>query len=108
MLNEPRIGPGEMQGRGEWRADEIPARHAAEVEEGTRTEDALDPDLDVCFTRGEVLEALEEMPDNCTMDDVFHTLYMRSQLKRAIWSLENEPTYTQEEVEQSLSRWLTD
>jgi hypothetical protein len=61
----------------------------------------------VSLTRAEVLEALNDLPDGCAMEDILHTLSVREQIKQGIWSLENEPTFTQEEVEQSLSRLLT-
>lgn len=57
--------------------------------------------------KAEVRELLDELPDDCTIEDVQYHLYVREQIKKGLWSLENEPTYTQEEVERSLSRWLT-
>lgn len=61
----------------------------------------------VSLTKSEVLQALDDLPDPCTMGEILHTLSVRERIKQGIWSLENEPTFTQEEVEQSLSRWLT-
>lgn len=56
----------------------------------------------------EIRELLDELPDDCTMEDVQYHLYVREQIQQGLWSLENEPTYTQEEVEQAVARWLTD
>jgi hypothetical protein len=56
----------------------------------------------------EIREVLDELPDDCTMEDVQYHLYVREQIQQGLWSLENEPTYTQEEVEQAVAQWLTD
>jgi hypothetical protein len=58
--------------------------------------------------KAEVRELLDELPDDCTMEDIQYHLYVREQIRLGLWSLENEPTFTQEEVEQRLARWLTD
>ena len=57
--------------------------------------------------KGEVRELLDELPEDCTMEDIQYHLHVRGQIREGLWSLENEPTFTQDEVEQSLSRWLT-
>lgn len=107
-LKEPLVDQEEGEAGVESGARGEPARTNANAAEWTALEDAPDLDAELSITRGDVLEVLGDLPDNCTVDDILHTLYVRSELKQAIWSLENEPTYTQEEVEQSLSRWLTD
>jgi len=57
--------------------------------------------------KAEVRELLDELPEDCTIEDIQYHLYVREQIRLGLWSLENEPTCTQDEVEQSLSRWLT-
>ena len=42
------------------------------------------------------------------MEDIQYHLYVREQIRQGIWSLENEPTYTQDQIEQDIVRWLTD
>jgi hypothetical protein len=54
----------------------------------------------------EVREVLDLLPDDCTIEDIQHHLYVRGQIREGLWSLENEPTYTQEEVEQMVAEWL--
>jgi hypothetical protein len=56
----------------------------------------------------EVLEVLDLLDDSCSLGDVYYTLHIRERIRRGIWSLENERTYTHEEVVRSLSRWLKD
>ncbi|HEV3052779.1 MAG TPA: hypothetical protein VGX50_20865 [Longimicrobium sp.] len=73
---------------------------------GDEAEQALSASYAVTLTKEEILQALDDLPDHCTMEDILHTLHVREQIKQGMWSLDNEPTFTQEEVEQSLSRWL--
>jgi hypothetical protein len=70
-------------------------------------EDMVSASYLVSLTRDEILEALDDLPDQSTMGDILQTLYVREHIKQGMWSLDNEPTFTHEEVKQSLSRWLT-
>ena len=53
-------------------------------------------------------EVLDLLDDCCSLADVYYTLCIREGIRQGEWSLQNERTYTQEEVEQRLSRWLKD
>src|SRR5687768_9781643 len=50
----------------------------------------------------EVHEVLDLLDDFCSFEDVYYTLYIRESIRQGDWSLQNERTYTQEEVEQHL------
>jgi hypothetical protein len=54
----------------------------------------------------ELREVLDLLPDDCTMEDILHAVYVHEQIRDGLWSLENEPTYTQEETEKHLAAWL--
>lgn len=56
--------------------------------------------------KDEVREVLDLLPDDCTMDDIEYALHVRESIRRGLWSLENEPTYTQEEVEAAVAEWF--
>ena len=56
--------------------------------------------------KDEVREVLELLPDDCTMEDIQYSLYVREEIREGLRSLENEPTHTQDEVERDLARWL--
>lgn len=56
----------------------------------------------------EVLKVLDLLDDYCSLEDVYYTLYVRDGIRNGEWSLQNERTYTHEEVVQPLSRWLKD
>ena len=116
-IYEPLISQEEMEAWFEEWAREEPATPAAEAgtpslreelpndRSGRQIEQIMDYDMST--SKDEVLEVLDDLRDDCTVDDILNTLYVRLQIKQGMWSLDNEPTFTQEEVEQSLSRWLT-
>ncbi|HEY0019548.1 MAG TPA: hypothetical protein VGC13_24815 [Longimicrobium sp.] len=116
-IYEPLVSQEEMEARFAQWAHEASSSHPAELREPREElpahsppeeiEAPLSASYEVSLTRAEVLETLDDLPDGCAMEAILHTLYVREQIKQGIWSLENEPTFTQEEVEQSLSRWLT-
>ncbi|HEU0298808.1 MAG TPA: hypothetical protein VFR37_05120 [Longimicrobium sp.] len=58
--------------------------------------------------KDEVLQVLDLLDESCSLADVYYTFYVRESIRRGDWSLQNERTYTQEEMEQRLARWLKD
>jgi hypothetical protein len=114
---QPLVSHEEIEAWIEQCAREASSSDAAELREPReelpadslqgKIEAPLSASYEISLTRNEVLEALDDLPDGCAVEDILHTLSVREQIKQGIWSLENEPTLTQEEVEQSLSRWLT-
>lgn len=52
----------------------------------------------------EVIESLERLPDDATVEDVRNHLYIQLVLKERL--KQEEPTLTQEEVEERMKRWL--
>jgi hypothetical protein len=117
-LNEPLVSQEEMEAWIDDLAREEPGASAANADVVElwselpydrlrgQMDDRLHPVGEV--SGGEVREVMDDLPEDCTVIDILYALYVRGQIRQGIWSLENEPTYTQEEVEQSLSRWLTD
>lgn len=114
-IHEPLISQEAVEAWVEQWAQEEPAMATDELGTTTLGEELPNDreqiehtlDYEVSTSRDEVLKVLNDLPDDCTLDDILHTLYVRLEIKQGIWSLDNEPTFTQAEVEQSLSRWLT-
>jgi hypothetical protein len=111
-IYEPLVSQGQMEVWFEQRAQEespaVAAKPQVPIEElPTSSPQEESASYEVSLTKDEILQALDDLPDHCTMEDILHTLHVREQIKQGMWSLDNEPTFTQEEVEQSLSRWLT-
>ena len=91
-------------------------RHAIDQAEATGQDCVLtykrrlseNPEMLDGSAKEEVLEVLDLLDDYCSLEDVYYTLYIRDSIRNGEWSLQNERTYTHEEVVQSLSRWLKD
>lgn len=117
-IYEPRISQEEMEAWFEEWAREASATQPAEL--GKRgavdapnplpeqIEASVSASYNVKLTKDEVLQAMDDLAHDSTMEGILHRLYVREQIKQGIWSLDNEPTFTQEEVEQSLACWLKD
>jgi hypothetical protein len=56
----------------------------------------------------EVQSLLNKLPENCTFEDIQYHLYVLEKVKNGIEAAENEGTVSQQEVEECLSKWLTD
>ncbi|HEX6042229.1 hypothetical protein [Longimicrobium sp.] len=72
----------------------------------SRDQPAPDPPMNSAHARTHVVP--DEFPDDTTAGDLEYQEYVREQIRQGLWSLENEPTFTQEEVEQLVAKWLTD
>lgn len=54
----------------------------------------------------QIQELLDELPEDCTIEDVQHRLYLLQSFRNGLQSAETEPTYTQEEIEAEFAAWL--
>jgi hypothetical protein len=58
--------------------------------------------------KAKVEALLRRLPDDCSLEDIQYHLSVLEKIQRGIDSAETQPTYTQEEAEARLSRWLTE
>jgi len=54
----------------------------------------------------EVMELLKEIPDDSTFEEIQYHLYVRQKIQRGIKDIEEGRTYTQEEMEKRMKKWL--
>jgi len=54
----------------------------------------------------EVMEILKGLPDNSTFEEIQYHLYVRQKIERGIKDIEEGRTFTQEEMERRMGRWL--
>ena len=54
----------------------------------------------------EVMELLKELPDDTTFEEIQYHLYVRQKIQRGIKDVEEGRTYTQEEMEKRMGKWL--
>jgi len=53
-----------------------------------------------------VLRLIQQLPDDCTLEDIEYHLYVRSKVDRALATLEDGKKITQEDAERRMSEWL--
>ena len=54
----------------------------------------------------EVIQLLRELPDDSTFEEIQYHLYVRQKIQRGIKDIEEGRTYTQEEMEKRMDKWL--
>jgi predicted transcriptional regulator len=60
----------------------------------------------VASAKQTVLEVLEGMPEDCTLEDVQYQLYLRQKLDRSRQAAEEGRLVPHEEAKDRLSKWL--
>jgi predicted transcriptional regulator len=54
----------------------------------------------------EVMELLEQLPDDCSLEDIQYHLYVLQKVLRGLANIEKGHIYTQEDVEKQLDECL--
>jgi len=54
----------------------------------------------------EVRELLETLPDDSTFEDIQYHLYVRQKVEQGIQDINDGKTYSQDEVEKRMERWV--
>lgn len=54
----------------------------------------------------EVSKLLENLPDDCTLEDIQYHLYVLQKIERGLKDTKEGRVYTQEEVENRMAKWL--
>lgn len=55
----------------------------------------------------EVKALLEQLPDDCSLEDVQYHLYVVEKIQRGIERAEKEGALSQDEVERKLGKWIS-
>jgi predicted transcriptional regulator len=53
----------------------------------------------------EVAQLLERLPDDCSVEDIQHHLYVLEKIRRGLDDAEQGRTHSHEDVEKQLSQW---
>jgi len=56
----------------------------------------------------DVASLLNKLPDNCSVEDIQYHLYVLDKVRRGLADAKSSGTLSQEEVEDRLSKWLTE
>jgi hypothetical protein len=54
-----------------------------------------------------MLELMSSLPDDCTLDDIAHRLYLRQKLEAAHKAIEEERVHSFEEGQEIVKSWFT-
>ncbi|MEH2402931.1 MAG: hypothetical protein V7K18_00155 [Nostoc sp.] len=57
-------------------------------------------------TKEKVQSLLNQLPDDCSIEDIQYHLYVIEKVSRGLKAADIEGAITQEEVEERLSKWL--
>ncbi|MEW9701866.1 hypothetical protein [Paenibacillus sp. SI8] len=58
------------------------------------------------MNKDEVKQIIDNLPDDCTIEDIQYTLYVRKKIQRGLDDLEKGKFLTHEEMEKRMSKWL--
>jgi predicted Zn-ribbon and HTH transcriptional regulator len=53
----------------------------------------------------EVISLLHELPDDITLDEIMHHLYVKQKIIKGLKDIEDGNTYTHEEVKEMAKKW---
>ena len=56
-------------------------------------------------TKQAVIEAIQQLPDESTIEDVMEELYIRQKIERALKQIENGEGIPHEEAKKRLAKW---
>lgn len=56
--------------------------------------------------KSRALEAISDLPDTATYDDIFYKLYVTQKIESGRQDISNSEYYSHQEVRTELSRWL--
>jgi len=54
----------------------------------------------------EINKLLDRLPDDCSLEDVQYHLYVLQKIERGLRDAEEGRTYSQEQVEERMKKWL--
>ncbi len=54
----------------------------------------------------EVGKLLDNLPEDCTFDDIQYHLYVMQKINKGLRDVEKGNVYTQEEMEERLAKWI--
>ncbi len=57
--------------------------------------------------KDEVRELLSKLPEDCSLEDIQYHLYVIEKIQHGLQVAEERGTYSQEEAESRLKKWLT-
>jgi len=69
---------------------------------------AMLPGLAMSTPKQQVETLLHKLPDNCSLEDIKHHLYVLDKVRHGLEDAKQHWTFSQDDVEKWLSQWLTE
>ncbi len=57
-------------------------------------------------TKEEVIQLIENMPDDCTVQDILYGLYLKQKVDKGLRDIAEGRVVTHEEATQRMNKWL--
>ncbi|WP_245976702.1 hypothetical protein [Oceanobacillus arenosus] len=57
--------------------------------------------------KDEIKKLIDHLPNDCSIEDIQYTLYVRSKIEKGIEDLENGNIVSQEEMKKRFDKWLS-
>ncbi len=54
----------------------------------------------------EIKQIIDNLPDDCSLEDIQYTLYVRSKIQKGLEDVKNGNTLTGEEMERKFDKWF--
>lgn len=56
--------------------------------------------------KDEVKQIIDNLPDNCSLEDIQYTLYVRKKIQQGLEDVDKGNVISHEEMEKRMSKWL--
>ncbi|WP_206105547.1 hypothetical protein [Paenibacillus thalictri] len=56
--------------------------------------------------KDEVKQIIDNLPDDCSLEDIQYTLYVRKKIQQGLEDLDKGNVLSHEEMEKRMSKWL--
>ncbi|WP_261302910.1 hypothetical protein [Paenibacillus andongensis] len=56
--------------------------------------------------KDEVKQIIDNLPDDCSLEDIQYTLYVRKKIQQGLDDLDKRNVISHEEMEKRMSKWL--
>jgi len=54
----------------------------------------------------EIKQIIDNLPDDCSLEDIQYTLYVRSKIQKGLEDIKDGNTFTSEEMERRFDKWF--
>ncbi|UNC93503.1 hypothetical protein [Candidatus Contubernalis alkaliaceticus] len=56
--------------------------------------------------KDEIKQIIDNLPDDCSIEDIQYTLYVKSKILKGLEDIKNGNSITNEEMEKKFDKWL--